>query len=540
MSYSADFPDPARENNTVIGIDFGTNSVRCVLVDYSGSILNESVCDYPRWNRGLYSNAAENRFRQHPLDYLESLEIAVKNLLKGQDADAVSGISLDTTGSTPCAVDLHGTPLAMLPEFAENPNAMFILWKDHTGIKEAEQINSCAEHWQGNDYRKYIGGSYSCEWFWSKILHVLKTDEKVRHAAYSWVEHCDWMIGELTGNTDPLTMYRSRCAAGHKAMWHASWNGLPPEEFLTAVDPLLTGLRARLFESTGTVDTVTGKLSAKWAEKLGLPRHVVIAGCALDCHMGAVGAGIAPGTLLKVFGTSTCDIVVTPALQQSIPGICGEVDGSVLPGMTGMEAGQSAFGDIYDWFRRFLSYTAPLNLSELEKEAAALPVDACRVMALDWHNGRRSPDANPLLTGAVFNLTLGTTPAMFYRALAEATVFGSRRIMERFQQYQVPVERISAIGGISRKSPFIMQMCADIFKKPVSVIDCDQTCALGAAIAAAAASGLYPDLPTAIRQMHPRIQTVYEPDPTRGLLYEERYQEYLRLGAMWEKAIRET
>ena len=301
---------PSSRTATLIGIDFGTNSVRCVLADTAGRILSESVCDYPRWNKGMYSSAAENRFRQHPLDYLECLELAVKNLLKDQNTAAVAGIALDTTGSTPCAVDEQGTPLALLPEFSENPNAMFILWKDHTAIHEAEQINHCAENWQHVQYRQYIGGSYSCEWFWSKILHILKTDEQVRKAAFSWVEHCDWMIGELTGKTDPLTMYRSRCAAGHKAMWHASWNGLPPEEFLTAVDPLLSGLRSRLFTDTQTVDHAVGKLSAKWAEKWGLSQNVTVAGCALDCHMGAIGAGIAPGTLLKVFGTSTCDIAV--------------------------------------------------------------------------------------------------------------------------------------------------------------------------------------------------------------------------------------
>ena len=302
------------EEKIVIGFEYGSDSARAIVVNaLNGDILASSVKLYPRWKMGLYCNPKINQYRQHPMDYLEVLEDSVREALgkcPPGTAEKVQGIAFNTTGSTPVFTDETGTPLALLPEFFENPNAMFILWKDHTAIHEAEQINHCAENWQHVQYRQYIGGSYSCEWFWSKILHILKTDEQVRKAAFSWVEHCDWMIGELTGKTDPLTMYRSRCAAGHKAMWHASWNGLPPEEFLTAVDPLLSGLRSRLFTDTQTVDHAVGKLSAKWAEKWGLSQNVTVAGCALDCHMGAIGAGIAPGTLLKVFGTSTCDIAV--------------------------------------------------------------------------------------------------------------------------------------------------------------------------------------------------------------------------------------
>ena len=340
----------------LIGLDFGSDSVRSVLVTENGEQLATCVHNYARWAEGRYCDAANNRFRQHPLDYLEGVEAVIKGALKGQDASRVAGIAIDTTGSTPCAVDRDGTPLALKPEFADNPNAMFILWKDHTAIAEAARINEYAASWGGTDFRIYEGGIYSSEWFWSKILHTLKADPEVRAAAYSWVEHCDWITGELAGRTEPLTMVRSRCAAGHKAMWHASWGGLPSEEFLAGVDPLLAGLRDRLYTETCTADVPVGTLSPKWAAKLGLSTDVVIGGSAFDCHFGAVGAQIQPYELVKVIGTSTCDILVAPEIPQCVKGICGQVDGSVVPGLVGLEAGQSAFGDVYARDRRTLSF----------------------------------------------------------------------------------------------------------------------------------------------------------------------------------------
>ena len=305
----------------------------------------------------------------------------------------------------------------------------------------------------------YEGGIYSSEWFWSKILHTLKVDASVREAAFSWVEHCDWIAGELCGRTDPLTMSRSRCAAGHKALWHASWGGLPPEEFLAGVDPLLAGLRSRLYTDTDTADVPVGTLSAKWAAKLGLPESVVVSGTAFDCHFGAVGAQIQPYELVKVVGTSTCDILVAPDVDTCVRGICGQVDGSVVPGLIGLEAGQSAFGDVYAWFKRLLGYAGDISLPRLEREAAEIAPGSTGIVALDWFNGRRTPDANPHLRGGVFGLNLGSTAPMVYRALAESTVFGARRIVERFREEGVPVKSVSAIGGIARKSTFVMIVC---------------------------------------------------------------------------------
>ena len=350
----------------LIGVDFGSDSVRGILVDTAnGNELASAVYAYQQWKEGRYSDPAKSQFRQHPADYLTGIETVIKAILAGQNAADVVGIGVDTTGSTPCAVDQAGTPLALTPAFAADPDAMFILWKDHTAIKEAAEITRAAKQAR-EDYTRFEGGVYSSEWFWSKVLHILRTNDQVRAAAFSWVEHCDWVTAELAGDTNPLTLKRSRCAAGHKAMWHPSWGGLPPEEFLTGIDPLLKGLRARLYTDTFTADVPVGTLSQKWADKLGLSTKVVISGGAFDCHAGAVGAGIEPGQMVKVVGTSTCDIIVAPEVGHCVKGICGQVDGSVLPGYTGLEAGQSAFGDIYAWFKRFLSYAGEVDLAKLE------------------------------------------------------------------------------------------------------------------------------------------------------------------------------
>ena len=518
-----------------IGLDFGSDSVRALLTDECGNQLAESVHNYTRWGRGLYCNAAKGQFRQHPADYLEGMEKVISAVLADQDRSLVTGIALDTTGSTPCVVDRNGTPLALLPEFAEDPDAMFVLWKDHTALEEEKRINDVASTWQGGDYRRYEGGIYSCEWFWSKYLHVLRSSERVRNAAFSFVEHCDWITGILCGNTDPLTMMRNRCAAGHKAMWHKEWGGLPPEEFFCAIDPLLAGRRANLYKETFTVDVPRGTICREYAEKFGIPAATVIGGCALDCHMGAVGAGITQGVMVKVMGTSTCDILVEKNLDRAIPGICGQVDGSVLPEMSGLEAGQSAFGDVYAWFKRFLSYAGEVSLEKLEAEAAALEPGAGGVVALDWFNGRRTPYADPLVTGALTGLNLGTTPAMVYRALVESTLFGSKAILEHYIKEKLTVNSVIAVGGISGKSPFIMQMCADILGIPIKVAACSQACALGSAMAAAVSAGVYSSCEEAGRAMGAGFSKVYEPRKEITEVYEKIYHRYIELGKSLER-----
>ena len=539
----------------VLGFDYGTDSVRAVLINAAtGAEEASAVSNYPRWRKGLYCDPAANQFRQHPLDYLECLKEVTSNLWtkapKGA-ADRVAGLSIDTTGSTPVAVDEEGTALAMNQEFAENPNAMFILWKDHTAVREAEEINSHAKSWGGEDFTKYVGGIYSSEGFWSKILHVLREDEEVRESAYSWVEHCDWLPGVLTGNTAPANLPRSRCAAGHKAMWHASWNGLPPDEFLAGIDPLLSGLRSRLYTQTHTSDQPAGKLTVEWAEKLGLPKDIPVGVGAFDAHTGAVGANIRPGTLVKVMGTSTCDTTVASYEDMEgklIKGICGQVDGSIIPGLIGLEAGQSAFGDIYAWYKDLLAW--PLKtmmpddikadditdniLNELEKAAAEIPPDAEKPLAVDWINGRRTPDADQSLKMAVTGLTIGTDAPRLYRTLIEASAFGARAIVERFEQEGVHISSILGIGGISQKSPLVMQVCADVLNRPLEVVAMEECCALGSAMFAAVVGGVYEDIESAQQAMNPGISKIYQPNQANAKAYDKLYERYCRLGRFVE------
>ncbi len=538
----------------VIGMDYGSDSVRALLVEVeTGREVASSVYYYERWAEGRYCNPAKNRFRQHPLDYLTGLKKTVCGVLAEAPegtADKVVGISVDTTGSTPVAVDHSGTPLALTPDFEENPNAMFILWKDHTAVKEADEINELAKTWGGVDYTQYEGGIYSSEWFWAKILHTLREDEKIRDAAYSWVEHCDWISAVLTGNTNPEKMIRSRCAAGHKAMWHADWNGLPSEEFLTKLDPLLSGLRDRLFNDTYTAEVKVGTITPYWANQLGLPEDVVIGGGAFDCHMGAVGGQIEPYYLSKVMGTSTCDILVAPDEEvkgKLVRGICGQVDGSVIPGMLGMEAGQSAFGDVYAWFKRVLAW--PLEhfdaadkerilsklIPELEKQAAQIPIGETNIYALDWLNGRRTPDANQNLKGAFLGLNLGSSAPMMFRALAEATVFGAKKIVDRFIDEGIPVKGIIALGGIAKKSPFVLQMCADVMNMPIKVVKSEQACALGAAMFAAVTAGCYSSIEDAMQHMGGGFEVTYEPIKENTEKYAVHYEQYNRYAALIEE-----
>ena len=538
--------------NYVIGLDYGTDSVRALVVDQNGWEVSTAVHYYSRWKKGLHCDPARSQFRQHPLDYLEGLELSVKAaiaLAEPQVAANIVGISVDTTGSTPVAVDRAGTPLALLTDFAENPNAMFILWKDHTANAEAEEINTLAHRWD-TDFTKYVGGIYSSEWFWAKILHTLRVDEAVRHAAFSWVEHCDWISAVLTGNTDPLTLRRSRCAAGHKAMWHEEFEGLPSEDFLSRLDPLLTGLRERLFRHTYTADAAMGQISPEWAARLGLPENVVIGVGAFDAHMGAVGAGIEPYSLVRVMGTSTCDMLTAPTEEVGnllIRGICGQVDGSILPGMLGMEAGQSAFGDVYAWFQNLLAFPLRELLGEAEAEkliqniipvlsekAGALPVTERDPVALDWFNGRRTPDANHTLKGAVTGLNLGTDAPRMFKALVEATAFGAKRIVERFQSEGVPIRQLIGIGGVSKKSPFVMQTLANVLNMTIKIVQSEQACALGAAVCAATAAGIYPDMSTAQAAMASGYDAEFQPQAEKVGVYEKLYGQYVALGEFVE------
>jgi L-ribulokinase len=548
----------------VIGVDFGTDSVRSVLVDTSdGQEAASSVFYYPRWRDGLFCNASKNQFRQHPLDYVEGLEFTIRDCLGRAGASsstAVRAISVDTTGSSPVAVDGSGTPLALTPGFEANPNAMFVLWKDHTATKEAAEINGHAVNFDTN-YLKFVGGIYSSEWFWAKLLHVLREDTAVRSACYSWVEHCDWIPFLLTGGSDVHQMKRGVCSAGHKALWASEFGGLPPDSFFSALDPILKGFTSRLFKETFTADKPAGRLSNEWAARLGLSSKVIVGIGAFDAHIGAVGGQIEPGHLSKVMGTSTCDMMVTPRADldgKLVRGICGQVDGSVIPGMIGLEAGQSAFGDTYAWFKSILSWPVQKLLSEsslisadiaeslktellnkiipsLTTQAAAIPVAEDDEVAMDWLNGRRTPDTNQLLKGALTGLSIGSEAPHIFKAWVEATCFGAKAIVDRFNVEGVPVKGLIGLGGVARKSPYIMQVMADVMNMPIRIHKSEQTCAMGAAMFAATAAGVYTTVEDAMYTMGQGFDMEYRPNPGVVQTYKKRYQKYVALGELLEK-----
>jgi L-ribulokinase len=455
-------------------------------------------------------------------------------------------------------VDKSGTPLSLLPEFSENPNAMFVLWKDHTSIKEAMEMNRHAENFPVN-YLQYVGGIYSSEWYWAKLLHILRVDESVRKCCHGWVEHCDWIPFVLTGGTDIDEIKRGVCSAGHKGLWSPDFNGFPPDDFFGSLDPLLKGYAARLSSHLYTADQPAGKLSASWAARLGLSEDIVVATGAFDAHMGAVGGQIEPYFLSRVMGTSTCDILVAPLKDvqgKLVMGICGQVPGSVIPGMMGMEAGQSAFGDAYAWFKNLLAWPISNALKkqngfnaesktllenlihqiipELSREAEKIKIEEQMEGAVDWFNGRRTPDANQSLKGALYGLDLASDAPALFRAVTESTCFGARAIVERFNSEGISIKGLIGLGGVAKKSPFIMQQLSDITGMDIRIHRSEQTCALGAAMFAATAAKLHPNVEEAMRSMGTGFEKTYSPDKNKKSIYDTRYKQYQRSGEQIE------
>ena len=527
-----------------IGLDFGTNSVRALIVDATtGAEVATSVCNYAHGHEGVIIDASDpNLARQHPQDYLDGIEKAIAECLAqtaGRTdfaAENIIGIGVDTTGSTPIPVNSDGSPLAFRPDFADNPNAMAWLWKDHTAHAEAAEITEAAEK-SRPQYLAKCGGRYSSEWFWSKILHCLRVDEEVFHAAYTWVECADWIPAVLTGAEAPEKLKRGICAAGHKAMFNPSWNGYPDAEFLTLLDTRLAKVRSALPDRAYNVADSAGALTEEWADRLGLPAGIPVAVGAFDAHLGAVGSGVQPGVLVKIIGTSTCDCAVWPldADLPDIPGLCGIVPESILPGMYGLEAGQSAVGDIFNWF---VSQIEPGGADAgsheaLTEGAAKLTPGESGLLSLDWHNGNRTILVDQRLTGLLLGMTLHTTPAEIYRALIEATALGARVIIERFEEYGVKIARVVNCGGISVRNPLVMQIYADAMNRPMEVARSDQTCALGAAMAGAVvagkAAGGHADFKAAQAAMCGIRDESFQPDPRRVAVYETLYRLYRRL-----------
>ena len=523
-----------------IGLDYGTNSVRALIVNVAnGKEVATAVWGYEHGTAGVILSRDPNLARQHPADYVKGAEVALKKAVaaarknvRGFQSDQIIGIGVDTTGSTPIPVDANGQPLAFDRRFARNPAAMAWLWKDHTSIAEAGEITELARKIRPQ-YLAKCGGIYSSEWFFSKILHCLRTVPEVFNAAHTWVECADWVPAMLTGTEAPGRLTICVCAAGHKAMFNADWGGYPDAEFLSQLDPKLGVLRSRLPNVAGTIDKAVGRLTADWAGRTGLPEGIPVAVGAFDAHLGGVGSGIAPGALVKIIGTSTCDMMVVPVGQKlaDVPGLCGIVNGSILPGYHGLEAGQSAVGDIFNWFVNYIQPGGKKAGSheELTKAAVKLQPGESGLLALDWNNGNRTVLVDQRLTGLLLGQTLYTTPAEIYRALIEATAFGALTIINRLEEYGVKVEQIINCGGIAEKNPVVMQIYADVTGRPMKVSRSAQTCALGAAIAGAVVAGAYPNCEAAQRNMTGLKPRVFKPDPAAHAVYRELYALYRKL-----------
>ncbi len=521
-----------------MGIDFGTNSVRAVVVDASdGSEAGTAVARYPSGAEGiLLEERDHNLARQSPSDYLRTLEDVIVAALAdakqraGVNAQDVGGLGVDTTGSTPLPVDENNEPIAFRDQFKNNLNACAWLWKDHTSFKEAAAITEAAAGMRPQ-YLAKCGGAYSSEWFWAKLWHCLAVDEPVFDAAHSWIELQDFVPAALCGVKRPEDVVRGVCAAGHKAMFNKSWGGMPDEDFLASLHPKLAAVRKRMPADAFAIDRKAGTLCAEWAAKTGLKPGIPVAVGAFDAHLGAVGSGVKSGTLVKIVGTSTCDIMVARNTDNvpDIPGVCGIVDGSVLPGYVGIEAGQSAVGDIFAWFVKYVCKGDDALQIKLTDEARGMKPGASGLMALDWNNGNRTILVDPRLTGLVVGMTLHTGQAEIYRALLEGTAFGALTIINRIEEYGIPIERVVCCGGISEKNDLFMQIYADVLNRPMLISRSAQTCALGAAIAGAVAAGMHPGIDAAVEAMTGVREKVFQPDPGSVETYRTLYKIYKTL-----------
>jgi L-ribulokinase len=522
-----------------IGLDYGTNSVRTLVVNAAnGKEVATAVWGYEHGDAGVILGRDPNLARQHPGDYAKGAEVTIRKALaeasravRGFKPEQVVGIGVDTTGSTPLPVDEKGQPLAFQKRFAKNPAAMAWLWKDHTAVAEAAEITERARQMRPEFLAK-CGGTYSSEWFFSKILHCLRASPEVYRAAYLWVECADWVPAMLTGTEAPDKLTVGICAAGHKAMYNESWGGYPDAEFLSKLDPAMGDLRSRLRPQANTINKPAGGLTRDWARRTGLPVGLPVAVGAFDAHLGAVGSGIAPGTLVKIIGTSTCDMMVAPVDGElaDVPGLCGIVNGSILPGFYGLEAGQSAVGDIFNWFVNYLQPCGKAGTHEaLSASASKLAPGESGLLALDWNNGNRTILVDQRLTGLLLGQTLYTTPAEIYRALIEATAFGALTIINRFEEYGLKVSQVVNCGGIAEKNPLVMQIYADVTGRPMKISRSAQTCALGAAIAGAVVAGAHPDYASAQKAMTGLKPRVFKPNPKSHAAYTQLYALYRTL-----------
>jgi L-ribulokinase len=548
-----------REDHYIIGMDFGTDSVRALLA-HAGTWreIAVAVSEYRRWSEGLYCDGSQARLRQHPLDYLEGMERVLRRVVSQcPDPEAIRAISVDTTASTPCLVDRELTPLSLTPGYETDPDAMFVLWKDHTAQCESGQITSLCARGEVN-YASHSGGYYSSECFWAKVLHLLRSSQRLRRDAWAAIELCDWIPSVLTGCRSMEELRIGKCVAGSKMMWSGEWGGYPPEEFFAELDPAIAMIRNRLPAETYGCDSPAGVISALWAEKLGLSRNLLVGVGNIDAHSGAVGAGIGRGRVVLNLGTSSCYMAVMPSGKDEIgliDGIFGQVDGSILPGMVGFEAGMSAFGDVYAWFRRLLCWPLDDELSEtfafedrrmavgrivdglldrLAEAAARLPLRYDAPIATDHLNGRRTPYPCSRLTGSLVGLNLSTSAPEIYYAFAEATAFATKAIIDHLSTNGVDIEQLVAIGGIAQKSPFVMQLLADVTGMRLHICGGSNSCAMGAVINGATLSGVYESVEDAQKALCPHTVRAYEPDRSKAEILSLRYGSYRALGAFCE------
>ncbi|MBQ0081405.1 MAG: ribulokinase [Alistipes sp.] len=549
----------------VIGLDFGTDSARAILVNaITGEEIAEKVNYYPRWANGLYCDASKKQFRQHPLDYIESLHVVLHGVLDAHSEcrPYLKAIALDTTASTPCLADRNLTPLALRDEFKDNPDAMFVLWKDHTAEKEAEEIERAC-HKSQDDYTKVAGFKYSAECYWSKVMHLLRESEELSKAAYTIVEECDWIPALLTGNTDPEKAKIGHCGAAQKMFWNEEWGGFPPRKFFTDMEPKLGPVLDTMRAQKYTCDKAYGTISRQWAEELDIPLQTIVGTGNVDSHQGAIGAGITYRTAVINLGTSACCMAVVPPKEMGnriVEGVFGQADSIILPAMVGFEIGLSAFGDVFAWFKRILSYTTQNILASIENiepetkqriiletedkimqqltmDAEKLPIREDAPFATDWLNGRRSPDCNPYLWGSLMGLRLATTAPELYYALVESTAFALKRVVDTLDGGKVAIDKIIGVGGIAQKSPFVMQMLADVIGKDLHVSACKQSCALGSAICAAVVGRIYPTIQEAQKSMCMPIIKVYHPRKELKEHFAKRFQQYMECDSFTKKML---
>lgn len=549
----------------VIGLDYGTDSARGLLVDAStGEELASAVAAYGRWSRGLYCNAVQSRFRQHPLDYTEALDELLRELRRqAPEAFAeVAAIAVDTTSSTPCLVDEHMRPLSLREEFADDPDAMFVLWKDHTAEREAAEINDLCRR-SKTCYSMFSGNHYSSEGYWAKVIRLVRRNERLAREAYAAIEQCDFISAVLTGAGSMAEMRLGHCAAGSKAMWSERWGGYPPREFFERLEPRAVPLVEHLPPTNYTSDKIFGTISSEVAERYGLPKEVRVAVGMIDAHAGAIGAGIRPGRMALNLGTSACHMAVMKPEKlgdRVIADVFGQVDDSIIPSLVGFETGMSAFGDLYAWFRRLLMFPVDTILSksetidpataealrrecedkmlaELGRQAEAIELGDDSPFATDWVNGRRTPVPDQRLWGSIMGLTLSTGAPDIYLALVEATAFATKAIIDHLAANGVQIDELVAIGGISRKSPLTMQMLADVLGRRVDVSASTQACAMGAVILAVVVGGFYPTVEQAQQALCLPIERSYSPREERHALLMRRYEKYRAAAAFTEKLV---